>query len=224
MSVVGLALKLSYLMSRYRLGLLPLSYLPAILALASALAARAGLLEVGHALLAVALCIILTSILLLARRQGYIIFRQGKEEATPEFTPLVPDEKVLLRATGHFEVSGMRRYFVEVVAAFSTLETREHVVMGWIPPSRFLLLASWPKVEVGMWYIFFKPEAIEEIAVGEVHFGLRARPALRISYRDKGRQETLYLSFDDTLQRQRVLEDLRRDAPTWRNPRPGSRG
>ena len=147
-------------------------------------------------------------------RQGYIIFHQGKEEATPDFTPLVPDEKVLLRATGHFEVSGMRRYFVEIIAAFSTLETREHVVMGWIPPSRFLLLASWPKAEVGMWYIFFKPEAIREIAVGEVHFGLRARPAIRINYRrDKGGEETLYLSFDDTLQRRRVLEDLRRDAP-----------
>jgi len=214
MSIVGLALKLSYLMSRYRLGFLPLSYLPAALALASVVAARAGLLGVGHALLAVALCIILTSILLLARRQGYIVFRQREEGATPDFTPLVPDEKVLLRATGHFEVSGMRRYFVEIIAAFSTLETREHVVMGWIPPSRFLLLASWPKAEVGMWYIFFKPEAIREIAVGEVHFGLRARPAIRINYRrDKGGEGTLYLSFDDPLQRQRVLEDLRRDAP-----------
>jgi hypothetical protein len=84
-------------------------------------------------------------------------------------------------------------------------------VMGRMLNVRFLVGA--PKDDAGWWYIFFQPHTIREIEVGEVHFGLGARPAIKLRYQtEEGKGELIYLSFDDPLQMQRVLEDLHRDA------------
>jgi hypothetical protein len=122
--------------------------------------------------------------------------------------------KVRVRATGYFEVSGMRRYFVETPAEYTTFETREHCVMTRVPLSRFLLLARSSPVEVGWWYTFFQPAMIRAMQKGWLYFGLRPRPAvcLQIALPDNSREETLHLSFDDEAARGLVLADLRRDA------------
>lgn len=79
--------------------------------------------------------------------------------------------------------------------------------------SRFLVGA--PKDDVGWWYVFFKPHMIEGIEVGQVHFGLRARPAIKLGYKTaEEKVEPVYLSFNDPLQMQQVLQDLRRDDKT----------
>lgn len=223
MSIVGFILKASYQLGRHRIGPLRLNLVPLLFALASGLIWRAGGLPGEQATLIIVLCLSLVLVSLLAKRQGFIVFRGSRRPLSPSpdrterstepgsRRRLMPDEKVAIRATGLFEVRGERRYFVEATADFATMETREHIVMARMLDPRFLVGA--PKDDAGWWYIFFKPHTIREIEVGQVHFGLRARPAIKLGYSTKERKaEPVYLSFDDPLQMQRVLEDLRRDA------------
>jgi hypothetical protein len=188
-----------------------LNFVPLLFALASGLIWRGGGLMGEQTALIIALCLILVSVTLLAKRMGFIIFRRRESPSSPNPPELASDEKVAVRATGLFEVRGERRYLVEVIADFATMETREHIVMARMLDLRFL--AGAPKDDAGWWYIFFKPHTIRRIEVGQVHFGLRARPAIKLRYQTKeGKVEPVHLSFDDPLQMQRVLEDLRRDA------------
>ena len=211
MSIVGLILKASYQLSRHRIGPLRLNLVPLVWALASGLIWRVGSLTGEQAVLIIVICLILVLVTLLAKRQGFIIFRRQGETSSPGVARLAPDEKVAVRATGLFEVQGERRYFVEASAGFATMETREHAVMARMLSSRFLVGA--PKDDAGWWYIFFKPHKITGIEVGQIHFGLNARPAIKLGYKtEEGKVEPVYLSFDNPLQMQRVSEDLRRDA------------
>jgi hypothetical protein len=116
-------------------------------------------------------------------------------------------------ATGHFEVSGMRRYFVETPANYTTFETGEHCVMTQVPSTRFLLVGKSPEDEVGWWYTFFQPDMIRAVASGWLYFGLRPRPALRleIAKSDGAENERLHLSFDDEATRSLILADLQAD-------------
>ncbi len=214
MSSVGLILKASYQLNRHRIGPLRLNLVPLVLALASGLIWwKVGGLTGEQTILIIVLCLILVLVTLLAKRRGFIIFRRSEGELAsfPDCSELAPDEKVAVRATGLFEVRGERRYFVEAAADFATMETREHIVMARMLNPRFLVGA--PKGDVGWWYVFFKPLMIREIEVGQVRFGLRARPAIKLEYKtDEGKVEPVYLSFDESLQMQRVLENLCRDA------------
>jgi len=213
MNIVGLILKASYQLSRHRIGPLRLNLVPLVLALASGLIWwKVGGLTGKQAILIIVLCLILVLVTLLAKRQGFIIFRKDEGELPPssDRPELAPDEKAAVRATGLFEVRGERRYFVEATADFATMETREHIVMARMLDSRFLVGA--PKQDAGWWFIFFMPHTIREIEVGQVRFGLRARPAIKLITTSEGKVEPVYLSFDDPLQMQRVLEDLCRDA------------
>ncbi len=210
MSIVGFILKASYQLSRHRVGPLHLNFVPLLFALASGWIWRTGSLTGGQTALVIVLCLILVLVTLLAKRQGFIVFRRTELSPSPNPPELAPDEKVAVRATGLFEVRDERRYFVEVTADFATMETREHIVMGRMQDVRFLV--GVPKADAGWWYIFFMPHAIREIEAGEVHFGLRARPAIKLGCKtEEGKVEPFYLSFDDPVQMQRVLEDLHRD-------------
>ncbi len=218
MSIIGFILKASYQLSRHRLGPLRLNFVPLLFALASGLMWwKIGGLTGEQTALIVVLCSILVLITLLAKRQGFIVFRRTKLSPYPSPTELMPDEKVAVRATGLFEVRDKQRYFVEATADFATMETREHIVMARMLDLRFLVGA--PKEDAGWWYIFFKPHMIRELEVGEIHFGLRSRPAIKLGYNTEERKlEPVYLSFADPLPMQRVLEDLRRDAKIGLNP------
>jgi hypothetical protein len=212
MSIVGFILKASYQLNRHRLGPLRLNFVPLLFALSTGLIWwKVGGLTGEQTALIIVLCLILVSVTLLAKRMGFIIFRRRQLSSSPTPPELAPDEKVAVQATGLFEVRAERRYFVEVTADFATMETREHIVMARMLDLRFLVGA--PRDDAGWWYMFFKPLMIREIEVGRVHFGLGTRPAIKLMYRtSEGKAEPVYLSFDDSLQMQRVLEDLRRDA------------
>ena len=198
-------------MSRHRIGPLRLNLVPLLFALAGGLIWRRGGLTGEQAALIIVLCLVLVLVTLLAKRQGFIVFRRQGETSSPGVARLAPDEKVAIRATGLFEVRGERRYFVEVTADFATMETREHIVMARMLDVRFLVGS--PRDDIGWWYIFFMPHMIREIEVGKVHFGLRSRPAIKLGYNtEEGKVEPVYLSFADPLPMQRVWEDLRRDA------------
>ena len=219
LAFLGLVLKGSYRLSRLRLWGQPLNRWLFFLALIGIPAVAVDLVESGPVTDAVVIlaCLSLMLALLWARRRHYLIFKRAEHPSstlTTDGPQLAPEEKVPVWASGHFEVSGMRRYFVEARAYFETVDTREHIVIAWIPLRSLLGLAASLREEVGLWYVFFMPATIQEIEVGEVHFGLRSRPALKVVYQsESGSRETVYLSFEDPKQREVVLADLRRDAP-----------
>jgi len=173
------------------------------------------------------LLILLAGGLLWLRRwaagQQHVIFTP-QPEPPPTGQALDPTDKILIRATGRFEVEGKSHFFVELLAYWRTFATREHAVMAIVHKSRFLWLARRPEDELGMWYIFFRPEEIETITPGLLTFGTIQRLALRVQHRSaqagtgtsdrKPRRpappltDTTHLTFDDDATRRRVWADL----------------
>lgn len=138
---------------------------------------------------------------------------RGATSQGPPESPVPAMSKVGVRATGYFEVSGMRRYLVETPTDYTTFDTREHCLMTQVPHSRFLLLGKSREEEVGWWYTFFQPSMVRGVTNGWLYFGLRPRLALRleIAQPDDPEDEILYLSFDDEATRSLVLADLQFD-------------
>jgi hypothetical protein len=212
MSVKGIILKASYYLHRHRIGPIPAGYAPLILAAATLIAAITRLLAWQWVMGSTIVALVLATVVWLTGQQGYIVFRPG-QFAPLQVEPLQVDEKVAGRATGCFEVGGKRRYFVEARVYFSTVGTREHILMTCIPHTRFLLIATSPRDEVGWWYSFFQPRMLRAVKTGEIHFGMRPRPALRVTYQPEASSaQIVYLSFDDVNSLYRVLDDLRLDA------------
>lgn len=156
-----------------------------------------------------------------AGRQGYVRFETLSGTAAdnplgndPAPLPVGIQEMVSTRASGWFNVEGETQYFLDVEADYETVGTREHMVLGRVHPSRFLLLGQWPKWEFGWWYIFFEPRMIQSVCLGYLHFGLRPQLALRVIYApDAETQQTAYLKFDDTTTLRQVRDDLLLDVP-----------
>jgi hypothetical protein len=207
--------RLSYQLSSHRWNGWPLDYW-----LSFALVLVAGLASLGvvpgaratiYAVVGVFLA--LWVLAFWAGRNQYVIFSAEDSPACPgPVAPLRPSDRIELRATGRFEVEGKEHHFSELMAYFRSFATREHVVMAIVPPSRFLLLGTRPEREVGMWYIFFRPEQVLDLTPGTLRFGHRPRPTLKAVCQAEERQETVYLSFDDHAERQRVWADLQQDA------------
>ncbi|NOX61287.1 MAG: hypothetical protein GXP42_04985 [Chloroflexi bacterium] len=168
-------------------------------------------------------CAILALILSLSRRWAqrryFVHFRPDESPQRPkQEPPLWPDDKLLLRATGHFFVRQKEHDFPNLLAYYRTFETREHAIMARNTPTRVLGLAtSNPEIE-HMWYIFITPEALHEVIPGELFFGGRPTPALKLIYTrpekwgepETGKEVTdiAYLSFDSEEDRRRVHADL----------------
>lgn len=171
------------------------------------------------ALIPAALFLVYLLLLVWAGRQGYIRFEPISEQArlpgdSPQVPPLGAQQKVPTRASGRFAVAGQERDYVDLPAEFETVNTREHIVLGRVHPSRFLLLGRWPEKEHGWWYIFFQPAMIRGLHLGHLHHGLRARQALRVTYApDQDSPQAVYFTFDDALALRRVWDDLALDAP-----------
>jgi len=154
-----------------------------------------------------------------AERRGYVHF-----EPLPEVeTPLSPDpppglgveELVPIRASGWFTVEGKDQYYVDVEADFETVGTREHIVLGRVYPSRFLLVGRWPRFELGWWYIFFQPAMIRSLTLGHLYAGTQPQLALRVAYApDAETLQVIYLVFEDRQALRRVWDDLLLDTPS----------
>ncbi len=217
MSLRSRLLKLAYQIHRHELGGRPLARWGGIaLVLVGALGAL-GVLPGGWAVTATAGLLLsgLVAFSLWARRRGYVEFLAQEASSgrmNPEGSALTPQDKIAIRATGHFEVEGRRGFFVELQAFFRTFATREHAVIAYVPRSRFLKVARWPEHEVGLWYIFFLPSQVVDLAPGTLVFGRERRLALRVLYQGERGMETVYLSFDSEIDRRRVWEDLLWDA------------
>ena len=153
------------------------------------------------------------------RRRSYVVFRAQPDLPLPAPRRLTPADKVPLHATGHFEVEARPGFFAGLLAYWRTFASGEHAVMAIQHPSRFLWLGSVPAEEIGMWYIFFRDDAVLELTPGRVTFGAVNGPALRLVYhripqdRDKKRapkpiREIVYLMFEDEAMRERVWADV----------------
>ncbi|MGC9333075.1 MAG: hypothetical protein ACP5JJ_02935 [Anaerolineae bacterium] len=168
---------------------------------------------------AVTLLIVYVGTLAWARRTGYVRYarlpdgeQQLEEQKTPP--PLRKEELVPARVSGWFTVEGRNQYYVDVEADFETVGTREHIVLGRIHPSRFLVLGNWPEYELGWWYVFFRPEMIRKVDVGQLISSPRPQRALRVVYTpDNETEQMVYLTTNDSTSLRRIWDDLLRDAP-----------
>ncbi len=216
MRLLGLLGWISYNCTRHRIAGIPLTlWLMAFAVAWPALLILGSVRVTAWSIAAAVLAVLLLAAIALGARNGYVVFRPAGERPAIPGRPLKPEEKVPTRATGVFEVSGMTHYLADARAWFETVETREHIVIVWNPLSRFLLFAKTPKHLAGMWYAFFQPSHIRTLQAGQMAFGGRVRPALRIAYQseDAKARAHLYLAFDNEENLATVLDDLCRDAP-----------
>lgn len=232
--------KTFYMLRRYHVVGAPLERWITVLLLIAAGLIAVGLLPGGmtSALLCLALLLALLIGRRLAERRQYVHFRPQRlaAQAAADAAPLSPAAKLPLRATGLFEVEGKAQRFSELPATYRSFSTREHALLAAVAPSRHLAgLAQWPAHEIGMWYIFIKSSELRQVQPGLLRFGRAGRPALRLLVeqaqppktslldawglqwgsdqpKPNARQQTIYLSFDNEAERERVLADLLADA------------
>ncbi len=233
--MIAHALQTLYIVRRYQVMGAPAQRWIVILLLLAALLMAIGLLPGGPAggLIGLLLAIALLLSQRLAESRQYVHFQPAPAgQSLPAATPINSSEKLIVRATGLFEVEGKAQRFTELPAWYRSFSTREHAIMAVLAPSRRLArLASWPEDELGMWYIFIKHDELRQVQPGVLRFGRAHRPALRLLVeqvlpdrnavmdawglqwgKDKSklatRQQTIYLSFDGEAERARVVEDL----------------
>lgn len=157
-----------------------------------------------------------------AHRRLYVLFEAQSGAARPLGRPLDPTEKILIHATGQYEVAGKSHFFANLLAYWRTFATREHAVMAIVHRSRFLWLGQVPEEDLGMWYIFFRPEHMEEVVPGQITFGVERCLALQVRYvrppepgsmrRQQPLRQTVYLIFDNEEGRRSIWADLLADA------------
>lgn len=134
-----------------------------------------------------------------------ILPKSEQVEHTPSSKELIP-----VRASGWFTVEGKEQYLVDIEADLRATGSAERIIVGRVHPSRFLLLGRWPRGELGWWYLFLKPEAIREMQVGYLNFGLRARASLRlVCDSDKEGVRQAFISSTDAPVIKRVWDSLR---------------
>lgn len=164
-----------------------------------------------------------------ARRRDYVHFSPQGLPAAGSMVPLAALEHVPVYATGRFEVGEEAQRFSVLPAEFTSFAVREHAILARVQRSRFLGLGRSSEEQVGMWYIFFRPQAIRGVRQGRLAFGRRTRPALRVeievtkktengqSLRSAGKErvynDAVYLAFDSAENCQRVWANLMSDAP-----------
>jgi hypothetical protein len=206
----GLLAALSYGLHRARVGFLRLRVaLIMLCCLYAALTAyrgwRAGF-AVTHCA-AIALCLGLAAALLWVHQRQYIVFREGPATTNAMVPELRPEEKLLLRCSGVFQVSRMTRYLVEVPVVFWTTQLADHILAAKVRALNVLGIGV-PSEERGWWYIFIEPKRIVDITTGDLCFGLRSRPAVRVQFNGEQGRQTVHFSCDGVSQRDRLLQEL----------------
>lgn len=226
MSAIGLVLQIAYRLRRHFWLGWPLSRWLGLLQVVAMLWLLLHWRTLSWPVVLLALVFVVYLLVLFwAGRQRYVRFVSLTDSEAVEFRghgaeaddpppPLSIQEMVPVRASGWFTVEGESQYYVDIEADFETVGTREHIVLGRVYPSRFLLFGQWPKPEMGWWYVFFEPHMIREMRLGHLHFGARPLLALRVIYApDEETQQSVYLVFEETLALHRVWDDLLLDAP-----------
>jgi hypothetical protein len=153
-----------------------------------------------------------------AARRSYVVFLPESGLVPPPPLPLLPEDKISLRATGRFDVQSRERLFADLPAYWRTYASREHAVLAIQHPTRFLLGQSRAE-DAGMWYAFIPPAAIAEVTPGALRYGRQVSPGLRVVYRrqppapegkrpPKAVVTMIYLAFEDAASQARAWADL----------------
>jgi len=213
--LLGLISAPAYALRRSKIGFLRLHIGAMLLALLGAAYVayhgwREGFTLTHGALMA--LCLLLTALLLWAEIRGYLVFRRRPATALQTAPALPAEEKLFLRGSGFFEVSEMRRYLVEVPVVFWTTQLADHILAAKVRAFNLLGLVGVPRAERGWWYVFIEPPHVVEAVPGEICFGLRVRPAVRVVYETKKGRETVYLSCNSQEQLAILLQELQAKA------------
>lgn len=153
------------------------------------------------------------------QQHDYVVFHTA---ALPTVEPqaLSPQDKIPVFVTGYFSVEGKEQRFTWLPGFFRTFATREHAVMCQVAQVG-RGVGNWPEDELGLWYIFFQPDEIDEVAWGELAFGSRPLPALAVTYRrlipksrlrgERTVKETIYFAFEQVEDGYQLLADLQYD-------------
>jgi hypothetical protein len=107
----------------------------------------------------------------LAKRSGYVTFIPKIDVAlsAPE-QPLAKEERLQVRATGHFSVINRERYLVQKTADFWRVGVGDHIMMVSNGANSYL-------------YQFIKPQEILQISAGELYFGSEGNLAIEVVFR-----------------------------------------
>nr|MBC7245270.1 hypothetical protein [Chloroflexota bacterium] len=159
----------------------------------------------------IVLCFLLAFLLFWADRRRYVVFRVRPVAWTDATPDLAAEEKLFLHGSGVFEVSNMSRYLVEVPVVFWTTQLAEHILAAKVRAFNILGVGV-PTDERGWWYIFLEPRHVVEIQVGELCFGLRCRPAVRLLYETKKGRQPIHLSCESAAQLACLVKELRAKA------------
>ncbi len=115
---------------------------------------------------------------------------QGKDfvEFQPAEMPLVApatlptSAKLPIWGSGYFSVENKHAHFTWLEGFFRTFPSREHAVICLNKPTSLLYFGQSPAGQIGMWYCFFRPEAVQEILWGEIRFGNESLPGLAVAH------------------------------------------
>lgn len=155
------------------------------------------------------------------KRQGYIRFlpiKKGTAESGGE--PLPDNQKIKVLATGVFSVSRHQAYVLQKSAEYWRVPVGDHALMVEHQPGKFLyqFVQSGALIRVELGYLIFGRRPQEALAVTFLttwgpEFGDTSPRQLMVGTNHTPAQleRTIYLTFDDLAERQRVRQNLLRD-------------
>ena len=163
----------------------------------------------------------LTTTLFAQRRHDFVVFHPLP---LPTVTPqrLEAKLKIPVHATGLFMVENKYRRYTWLPGFYRTFATQERALLCLVRDRNFARISHWSETEVGLWYVFFMPDAVQQVRWGMLHFGKTIRPAIAITYQSaKARRkdktgvakETIYLAVPQVEDSYAILADLVCDIP-----------
>lgn len=164
--------------------------------------------------------ITLTLVLHSLRRADYVTF---SAEPLPEISPsaLPATDRIPVHVTGALSVTGKERRFTWLPGLYCSFATREHALICQQRQRRVLGIGQWPEAQIGLWYAFIQPSALNDVQWGWLRFDGSAQRAIAIIYRPEATQKTslrrstpserLLLAFANDDDARWVYADLRSD-------------
>lgn len=210
----GLVAGLAYALQRSKIGFMRLRVGAMMLCCLYAASTAYHCWGAGFALshgATIALCFLLAAVLLWADQRHYIVFYEHPALPTSAAPDLHVEEKLLVRGSGIFEVNDMTRYLVEVPVVFWTTQLADHILAAKIRALNILGVGV-PSEERGWWYMFIEPKQVVEMTPGNLCFGFRLRPAVRVLCEAPKNRQLVYLSCDSVEQQARLLKELQTKA------------
>jgi hypothetical protein len=161
------------------------------------------------------------------RRGDYVSF---EPLAAPPVAPraLAPADKLAIHATGLFSVEGRSQRYTWLPGFYRVFATQERALLCLARQRALARIAHWPEDEVGMWYVFFMPEAVAQVRWGRLHFGRHPRPCVAVDYtatlpaqgrfsKERTVTETVYLACASDEEAAHLWADLVAGIPAARS-------